>query len=83
MILNPQMPRSLAACYEAITRNLDQIAHVYGRQGASQRHARSMYTRLDGTDIDTVIAGGLHEFLSDFIAENTRLGSLISEQYLV
>ena len=83
MILNPQMPRSLAACYEAITRNLDQIAQVYGRQGASQRHARSMFTRLDGTDIDTVIAGGLHEFLSDFIAENTRLGSLISEQYLV
>ena len=83
MILNQQMPRSLAACYENITRNLDQIGHVYGRQGAAQRHARAMYTRLDGSDIDTVIAGGLHEFLSEFIAENTRLGSLITEQYLV
>lgn len=83
MILNPQMPRSLAACYENITRNLDQIAQGYGRQGAAQRHARSMFTRLDATDIDTVIAGGLHEFLSEFIAENSRLGSLITEQYLV
>lgn len=83
MILNPQMPRSLAACYESLTRNLDLIAHGYGRQGAAQRHARAMFTRLEGTDIDTVIAGGLHEFLSEFIAENSRLGSLIAEQYLV
>ena len=83
MILNPQMPRSLAACYENITRNLDQIAHGYGRQGASQRQARSMFTRLESSDIDTVIASGLHEFLSDFVAENSRLGSLITEQYLV
>ncbi len=83
MILNPQMPRSLAACYESLTRNLDLIAHGHGRQGASQRHARAMFTRLEGTDIDTVIAGGLHEFLSEFIAENSRLGALITEQYLV
>jgi uncharacterized alpha-E superfamily protein len=83
MILNPQMPRSLAACYESITRNLDLIAQGYGRQGASQRKARSTYTQLQSTDIDTVIAGGLHEFLSEFIAENARLGALITEQYLV
>lgn len=83
MILNPQMPRSLAACYESLTRNLDLVAHHYGRQGAAQRLARSTFTRLEGIDIDTVIAGGLHEFLSEFIAENGRLGSLITEQYLV
>jgi len=83
MILNEQMPRSLASCYENLTRYLDLIAQHYGRQGASQRAARSTWTRLEGTDIDTVIAGGLHEFLSDFISENSRLGGLISEQYLV
>lgn len=83
MILNEQMPRSLASCYENLTRYLDLIAQHYGRQGASQRAARSTWTRLEGTDIDTVIGGGLHEFLSVFIAENSRLGGLISEQYLV
>ena len=83
MILNTQMPRSLAACYESLTRNLDQIAQVYGRQGSSQRAARAIYTKLVGTDIDTIIAGGLHEFLSDFITENNRLGGLITEQYLL
>ena len=83
MILNQQMPRSLAACYDSLTRNLDQIAHLYGRQGAAQRAARATYTRLENTDVDTVIAGGLHEFLSEFIAENGRLGALVTEQYLV
>ena len=83
MILNPQMPRSLAACYENITRNLDQIAQGYGRQGAAQRQARAMFTRLESADIDEVISAGLHEFISEFIAENIRLGSLITEQYLV
>ena len=83
MILNQQMPRSLAACYDSLTRNLDQIAHFYGRQGASQRAARAAYTRLESTDVETIFAGGLHEFLSAFIAENTRLGALITEQYLV
>lgn len=83
MVLNQQMPRSLAACYESLTRNLDQIAQAYGRQGAAQRAARATYTRLEGTDIDTIIAAGLHEFLSEFVLENNRLGSLITEQYLV
>ncbi|MCE1238012.1 MAG: alpha-E domain-containing protein [Hyphomicrobiales bacterium] len=83
MILNSQMPRSLAACYESLTRNLDQIAHQYGRQGASQRAARSTYMRLQNADIDSIIAGGLHEFLESFVAENSRLGGLIAEQYLV
>ncbi|MBV5266463.1 alpha-E domain-containing protein [Pinisolibacter aquiterrae] len=83
MILNTQMPRSLAACYASLTRNLDQIAQGYGRQGASQRAARSTFTRLESTDIDTIIAGGLHEFLAEFVADNSRLGALITEQYLV
>ena len=83
MILNPQMPRSLASCYESLTRNLDLIAHHYGRQGASQRAARSTFLRLQSTDIDAIIAAGLHEFLSGFVAENNRLGALIAEQYLV
>ena len=83
MVLNQEMPRSLAACYENLTRYLDLIAQTYGRQGAAQRAARATLTRFQGTDIDTVIAGGLHEFLSDFLSENNRLGALISEQYLV
>ena len=42
LILNRQMPRSLAACYENLVRYLDLIADAYGRQGASQRQARAI-----------------------------------------
>src|SRR6478752_5282754 len=46
LILNGEMPRSLAACYDNLTRYLDQIAHAYGRQGPSQRQARLTQSRL-------------------------------------
>ena len=41
LILNAQMPRSLASCYENLVRFCDSIATAYGRQGLSQRQART------------------------------------------
>jgi uncharacterized alpha-E superfamily protein len=32
--------------------------------------------------VETIFKGGLHEFLTDFIAENNRLGAAITQQYL-
>ena len=46
LILNEQMPRSLASCYENLSTYLDELALAYGRQGPSQRTARSIRTRL-------------------------------------
>ncbi|MBT9292178.1 alpha-E domain-containing protein [Prosthecodimorpha staleyi] len=83
LILNQQMPRSIASCYENLTRYLDMLARHYGRQGPSQRHARSTFTRLQNANLDDVFQSGLHEFLSEFIADNNRLGSQINEQYLI
>ena len=42
LILNRQMPRSLANCYEILVRHLDLIADAYGRRGPSQRLASNM-----------------------------------------
>jgi len=84
LILNEQMPRSLASCYENLTAYLDELSLVYGRQGASQRIARSMRTRLQNSEISKIFQEqGLHEFLTEFIADNSRLGAAISEQYLL
>jgi uncharacterized alpha-E superfamily protein len=83
LIFNRQMPRSLAACYENISRFLDQLGDNYGRHGASQRMARKMQTSLSNGRIADVFNGGLHEFITDFIGENNRMGAAISEQYLV
>jgi uncharacterized alpha-E superfamily protein len=82
LILNRQMPRSLANCYEILVRHLDLIAEAYGRRGPSQRHASNMLAKLSSTRIDAIFEQGLHEFVEEFIAENNRLGSAIADQYL-
>jgi len=82
LILKPEQPRSLISSYENLNRVLDLLAERYGRQGASQRHARETFARLQNVDFQTLFQTGLHEFLQGFLDENNRLGQSISEQYL-
>jgi uncharacterized alpha-E superfamily protein len=82
LILNTEMPRSLANCYELMVRYLDLIADSYGRRGPSQRIATAMKARLASANIDGIFSGGLHEFVTGFIGENNRLGLAMTEQYL-
>ena len=63
LILNEQMPRSLASCYENLVQNLDRIAGNYGRQGPAQRQARSIRARLQNSRMDEIFQTGLHEFI--------------------
>jgi uncharacterized alpha-E superfamily protein len=83
LILNRQMPRSLANCYEVIMRHLDLIADAYGRRGASQRLASNMLAKLSNARIEEIFGDGLHEFVTEFIDENNALGAAITEQYLM
>jgi len=83
LILNDQMPRSLASCYENLVRYFDAIAHAYGRQGPAQRKARAIRTRLQNSRIEAIFQHGLHEFIGEFIADNNQLGAAVSEQYLM
>jgi uncharacterized alpha-E superfamily protein len=83
LILNEQMPRSLASCYENLVRYLDEIAGTYGRQGPSQRFARTIHTRLESSRMEEIFQRGLHEFVVEFIADNNSLGTAISQQYLM
>lgn len=83
LVLNEQMPRSLASCYENLCTFLDDLSMAYGRQGPAQRIARSIRTRMQNATISDIFQKkGLHEFLTEFIADNARLGNAISEQYL-
>lgn len=82
LILNEELPRSLASCYKNIVECLDSLAVAYGRQGKAQRQARTVHTSLENSVIDQVFQTGLHEFLTSFIADNGRLGAAIIEQYL-
>ncbi len=82
LILNRQMPRSLASCQAEIVSGLDLLADAYGRRGRSQRLASSMLQKLNDSTIDGIFQSGLHEFISDFLVENGLLGAAVSEQYL-
>ncbi|RXF73841.1 alpha-E domain-containing protein [Hansschlegelia zhihuaiae] len=82
LILNDQMPRSLAACYGELVRHLDALARSYGRQGQAQRMARASRVRLENADIREIFQTGLHEFITGFLSDNNRLGLAIHEQYL-
>ena len=83
LILKEEMPRSLASCYEAIVRNLDSLGSAYGKQGPAQRQARGIRTLLQNSRMDGIFQRGLHEFISEFISENNKLGAAIADQYLV
>ena len=82
LILNEELPRSLAACYKNIVDSLDNLGTAYGRQGKAQRQARTIYTALENCTIEQIFQTGLHEFLTGFISDNNRVGAAIVEQYL-
>jgi uncharacterized alpha-E superfamily protein len=83
LILKDEMPRSLASCYENLVQNLDRIANAYGRQGPAQRHARAVRARLENSNIEGIFQSGLHEFIDEFVEDNNRLGTAVSQQYLL
>ncbi len=82
LILNRRMPRSLAACAGDMVRYLDLLGAASGRRGPAHRQATALSAKLGNARIDTIFANGLHEAIQDFLADNNRLGVLISEQYL-
>jgi uncharacterized alpha-E superfamily protein len=65
-----------------VVRYLDRLANTHGRQGQAQRHARAMYGKLENMSMEGLFQDGLHEFIGAFIADNSRLGTLVSDQYL-
>src|SRR5258708_285837 len=83
LILNDSLPRSLASCYGNLVRNLHQIRAPYPRQGPSQRHARGVRNRLEHSHMDDIFQHGVHEFIQEFILDNSRLGEIITKQYLI
>jgi uncharacterized alpha-E superfamily protein len=82
LILNNTLPRSLNSCYDNLVRNLDQIGVAYSIQGPAQRHARGVRNRLQHSRMDDIFQHGLHEFIQEFIDDNSRLGEVIARQYL-
>ena len=82
MVLNRQMPRSLASCQATIVNYLEKLASDYGRRGPAHRMATARLRQFEDASIEGIFQSGLHEYIQTFVAENNRLGQTISEQYL-
>ncbi|PWE30164.1 alpha-E domain-containing protein [Pararhodobacter marinus] len=82
LILNPQTPRGLVPCVEALNLHLDRLARYYRRPTEAQAAARNMMARMFETSTETIFDEGLHEFLMRFISEIGDLGSRVHAAYL-
>jgi uncharacterized alpha-E superfamily protein len=83
LILNREMPRSLKSCYDDLVQHLDLLGDAYSARGPSQRIAATTLGKLERTSIEAIFKQGLHEFITEFLESNDRLGTAIVEQYLL
>ncbi|HRD75711.1 MAG TPA: alpha-E domain-containing protein [Hyphomicrobiaceae bacterium] len=81
LILNPQMPRSLRSCYAELVTVLDELAASYKSRTSCQELAAETLARITNSDMPAIFQTGLHEYLLEFIASNTRLASEIATAY--
>ncbi|MBR0672436.1 alpha-E domain-containing protein [Neoroseomonas soli] len=83
LLLRPELPRSVIACYARIEETLEDIAVAHGgRRGECHRLAGEMHARLRFGRIEDIMAGGLHAFLTVTIDRNIELGRQIQDFYL-
>ncbi|AKM09349.1 alpha-E domain-containing protein [Croceicoccus naphthovorans] len=81
LILDGQFPRSLRFCYAKIRSNLHNLALQYGEKLSSNEAMRKADLNLQDKDIDAVLEQGLHEFLSDFIADTHDIATAVETDY--
>jgi uncharacterized alpha-E superfamily protein len=81
LILHDRMPRSLAFCYHNIVVNLDYLARDYGQTSPANAQAEAIKATLTNRTIPQIMDHGLHEFLTDFIDQNNRLGLGVAQAF--
>jgi len=81
LILNRQMPRSLAFCYSKIDDNLRHLEGQYGERTATSEMADNLCEELINQPIENIFETGLHEFLLKFIAANNHLATQIETDF--
>ena len=81
LIQNRRMPRSLNYCYRSINEHLEFLSKDYDCRATCHETGEKIFSTLQDQDISAIFDVGLHEFLTDFIKCNNRLGNEIAETY--
>lgn len=80
LVLRRDMPRSLHACFDEIMPILEQLSGL--RNTECKRMAGELHARLRYGKMQDIFQHGLHEFLSDFIESNNKLGAEVHKTFL-
>jgi uncharacterized alpha-E superfamily protein len=81
LILNPQMPRSLAFCHAKICDNLWHLESEYGATTAAHAQAEAIGLDLLGQPIEAIFDHGLHQFIGRYLVANNALATQIARDY--
>lgn len=81
LMLRPDMPRSLLACMEEVVANLKNIRNDVSAD--TERFAGRLHAELTFSTIDEILAGGLHDYLTQFLERIYELGNRVSRDFLV
>jgi len=81
LILNPQMPRSLAFCHAKICDNLWHLETEYCEQTPAHTQAAAIGLDMLGQSIDTIFDSGLHEYIGKYLVANNALATQIALDY--
>jgi uncharacterized alpha-E superfamily protein len=83
LILRPELPRSLLACFAEVAETLEAIAVGQGgRYGECHRLAGGLHAQLRYGRIDAIFEAGLHAFLTTMITRAAELGGEIDAFYI-
>ena len=81
LILNGRMPRSLTFCYRFLAEHLHFREQDYGLRLPCHDTVECTLAKLKVGSIKQIFDAGLHEFLTDFIRDNYRLGDEVAKDY--
>ncbi len=79
LIMMPEMPRSLHACLDMVTRTLDTLSG----QSECARLAGAAHANLHWGRLDNLLASGLDRFVAEFLASNNALGEQIHTDFML
>ena len=81
LIFRKEMPRSLAACMNDLHKNIRYVRNDYSDK--TERLVGRIHADLQYGQIQEVLQGGIHEYLTEFLEKTFELGQQISQDFLV
>jgi uncharacterized alpha-E superfamily protein len=81
LIFDPRMPRSLRSSVNKIRSNLEMLENEYLERHPCHETVDKLHRCLSASSVAAVFEEGLHEFLTEFLANIARLGAEIEADF--